>query len=103
MKKNITLSFITEDFTFYCNINLFIRALSNMVQNSIKYSDSNSEIKVIIRKEENNAVFIVENPGHIEDGEIGRIFNRLYRGRKRKDIRRDRTRTYYCICSCKTA
>ena len=79
-EKNITLSFDTENFSFYCNLNLLIRALSNIVQNSIKYSSVNSDVKVVIKKAENNAVFKVKNPGHIENAEIERIFNRLYRG-----------------------
>ena len=80
MEKKITLTIDAEKFSFQCDSNLFIRAVSNLVQNSIQYSPDNSRVNIFIRELKNNAVITVENPGEIPEEEIGKIFNRLYRG-----------------------
>ncbi len=79
-EKGIDLDISSENFTLRCDMNLMIRALSNLVQNSIKYSGRGSSVRVEIRKEGNIALFSVKNPGFIEETEIKKIFNRLYRG-----------------------
>ena len=79
-EKGINLEINSEQFVFRCDINLMIRALSNLVQNSIKYSDRNTDIDIAISKKTDKAVFYIENSGYIKENEKGKIFDRLYRG-----------------------
>ena len=79
-EKKIKLKLKAEDFFIQCDIHLLIRALSNLLQNSIKYSESGSIVSIDISKKEDNAIITVDNPGHIDDSEIDKIFDRLYRG-----------------------
>ena len=79
-EKNIDLNIHTEDFYFKCDLHLLLRALSNLCQNSVKYSDPGSEVDITITESNDKALFTFENPGHIEESEIEKIFDRLYRG-----------------------
>ena len=79
-EKAVNLSITADQFSLSCDLNLLIRALSNLVQNSIKYSESGTAVEVNIARKDENAVFTVKNPGHIGENEIEKIFDRLYRG-----------------------
>ena len=79
-EKKIDFILEAENFSVECDLHLLIRALSNLAQNSIKYSAADSSVKIDMLKKENSAVFIFENPGSIEETEIEKIFDRLYRG-----------------------
>ncbi len=79
-EKKIDFILEAENFSVECDLHLLIRALSNLAQNSINYSAADSSVKVNMLKKEDSAVFIFENPGNIEETEIEKIFDRLYRG-----------------------
>ncbi len=79
-EKKIKLEIESESFNLSCDINLIIRAVSNLVQNSIQYSKPGSPVNVKFFRENGCSVISVENPGSIPENEIERIFDRLFRG-----------------------
>lgn len=93
-QKNISLicSFLPEDkqFDVFVNPGLFIQALSNLVDNAIKYCPENSEVKIkaiyettksdgSIRKFPVVHIFIEDNGFGIPEESLSRIFERFYR------------------------
>ena len=79
-EKRIRLITETDIFPINCDINNLTRALSNLVQNSIQYSPSDNEVNIRFYKENDLAVFTIENKGNIPENETEKIFDRLYRG-----------------------
>ena len=79
-EKKIKLIITAEFFTINCDINYLIRALSNLVQNSIQYSPLESEVNIKLYKDGSHAIFTIENRGNIPESETEKIFDRLYRG-----------------------
>ncbi|MCL2792915.1 MAG: HAMP domain-containing histidine kinase [Spirochaetaceae bacterium] len=81
-EKKIKLIATVDPFTINCDINNLTRALSNLVQNSIQYNSAGQDSEVNIRfyKEDNLAIFTIENKGNIPENEAEKIFDRLYRG-----------------------
>lgn len=56
-------------------------ALSNLMENAVKYSRPNSVIEVALRQDGNDAVFSIADRGPgVPDGERERIFEKYYRG-----------------------
>lgn len=59
---------------------LFKRAICNLIENAIKYSKDNPEIRVKIKLEEKNLVITVEDNGiGIPKEKLNKIFERFYR------------------------
>lgn len=84
-EKGIQLEIKQDDFLLNCDTNYIIRAISNLVQNSITHSfASSTENKVLVflkqSKDSTSAEIGTENNGHIPDDELDKIFDRLYRG-----------------------
>jgi two-component system, OmpR family, phosphate regulon sensor histidine kinase PhoR len=71
------------------NSNLIEQALTNLIDNAIKYSLENTEINVIARTDFNNLIIIVKDQGYgIPEEHIERLFERFYRidkGRSREN------------------
>ena len=64
----------------------FTLAVSNLVDNAIKYTDEGGHVKVILDCDHQNAFITVSDTGvGIADDEIGRIFDRFYRVDKTRD------------------
>jgi signal transduction histidine kinase len=64
------------------------RAVSNIIENAIKYSENDSKIEVTLYQERNRACISVRDEGiGISQSEINRIFERFYR------VKKDRSRT----------
>jgi len=86
-EKKIKLSIKADFFIINCDINNLTRAFSNLVQNSIQYSPGSAEINIRFYKvqrqsdkENDLAIFTIENKGNIPENETEKIFDRLYRG-----------------------
>ena len=64
------------------------QAFSNLIENAVKYSESESKVRVSLKPENDDALFIVEDEGPGISGEhLERIFERFYRvdkGRSRE-------------------
>lgn len=62
------------------NAKLFSHALGNLLDNAIKYSESNTTIKILGHKREDGFVLEIRDQGQgIEEGHLNRIFERFYR------------------------
>ena len=79
--KNITITYIEDsDIQIYLDSSKIERALINLLENSIKYSEMNSSITVRLFKSKNKACISVKDEGiGIPREEIDRIFERFYR------------------------
>ena len=54
-----------------------------LIDNALKYSDENSDIKVILKKVKGRAVFICMNPcSNFDENDLPHLFDRFYRGDK---------------------
>lgn len=63
-----------------------IRILSNLIDNSIKYSNAGSEIIIAITKSDTHVIFTIKDEGvGIPEEDLPYIFNRLYRVEKSRN------------------
>ncbi|MEK7078773.1 MAG: ATP-binding protein [Patescibacteria group bacterium] len=63
------------------------RALLNIIDNAIKYTPHNGKIHISLIQEYHNALITIKDNGQgIEEGEIGHIFDRFYRGSKSEKV-----------------
>ena len=88
-KKNITIEFVAlSNLQIYIDPTKIDRAVSNIIENAIKYSENDSKIEVTLYQERNGACISVRDEGiGISQSEINRIFERFYR------VKKDRSRT----------
>jgi len=80
-KKNIKLSIgKIEVVECFGDEELLIRALSNLTNNAIKYSNENDKVELSLHKNDKNAIISVSDQGiGITKDSISMIFNRFYR------------------------
>ena len=91
-EKNIKLNYqIDENINFVCNCDQIKQVVGILMDNAIKHSSKDGEIKVEFKKEKNNIVLTVGNKGQeIPKEQRDKIFERFYRGdasRNRNDNR----------------
>jgi len=80
-EKNITIN-VNCDENLTANLDSYMigQALSNLIDNAIKYSDKDTSIEIAARKENGQLVINVEDEGFgIADEHIPRLFERFYR------------------------
>lgn len=82
-KKNISLSVEEfQDFPLYHNPKWTAEALTNILENAIKYSPENSKIRIHISRMDIYSRIIISDEGvGIPEKEYNRIFQRFYRGK----------------------
>ncbi|MCW8863524.1 MAG: cell wall metabolism sensor histidine kinase WalK [Colwellia sp.] len=69
-----------EDITFKHNPSLIEQAIINLLNNAIKYSNGNSEIKITVVKQAHDIKISVEDKGSgIPEEHLSRLFERFYR------------------------
>lgn len=91
-EKNIKLDYnISENIYFTCNGDQIKQVVGILIDNAIKHSSKDGEIKVELKKEKNNIVLTVSNKGkEIPKEQREKIFERFYRvdeSRNRNDNR----------------
>jgi len=81
LKRNIDIILNNaEDITFKHNSSLIEQAIINLLNNAIKYSDGNSEIKIMVIKQNHDIKISVEDQGSgIPEEHLSRLFERFYR------------------------
>lgn len=71
---------INREITIYGDSQRLQQLLSNLLTNSIRYTDSGGEVKVSLGKEGSNAVLeITDSTPGVPDNALRRLFDRLYR------------------------
>ncbi|MBO8435178.1 MAG: HAMP domain-containing protein [Tyzzerella sp.] len=85
--KNIKLEFIADKEVFAeVDSTKFTLAISNLVENGIKYTDEGGKVSLYVDCDHQNAFFKVTDTGiGIAEEELGKIFNRFYRVDKTRD------------------
>lgn len=78
-RKNLSLSLDFDEFNIYANEDLMKQVWINLIDNSIKFSNPSTELKITINKD-NKFIFIaVDNVGvTINEDQIEKIFNKFY-------------------------
>ncbi len=81
LKRNIDIILNNaEDITFKHNSSLIEQAIINLLNNAIKYSNGNSEIKITVVKQNNDIKISVADQGSgIPEEHLSRLFERFYR------------------------
>jgi two-component system phosphate regulon sensor histidine kinase PhoR len=79
-KKNITIELICdESIAAKINSALIEQAVFNLIDNAIKYSNDNSNVKISVQKQEKEILISVCDKGcGIEKQHLSRIFERFY-------------------------
>jgi len=62
------------------------RVFDNLISNAIKYTEEGREIRLQARKEEENVVILIRNPGVIHRKDLPYIFEKFYKGEKSKGV-----------------
>ena len=81
LKRNIDIILNNaEDITFKHNSSLIEQAIINLLNNAIKYSNGNSEIKITVTKQAHEIKISVADKGTgIPEEHLSRLFERFYR------------------------
>ena len=70
----------TEEISFKHNSSLIEQAIINLLNNAIKYSNGNSEIKITVTKQNQEIKISIEDKGRgIPNEHLSRLFERFYR------------------------
>jgi signal transduction histidine kinase len=78
-EKNIELYVDLEHVIYEGNRGLMIHVWNNLIGNAIKFTPTDSTVKIMLSKGENNLVFEVEDQGSgIADMAINHIFDKFY-------------------------
>lgn len=79
-----------EDITIKADKNSIRKLLSILLDNAIKYSPDNTEIKIILNKKGNQTIINVENESEeIKNTDFSKVFDRFYRGDKSRNNKKD--------------
>ena len=78
-KKNIEFDIEFDTIKYYGNENLMIHVWNNLISNAIKFSPQNGIIKMILKIEDDNVLFSIEDNGPGVSEECKKyIFNKFY-------------------------
>lgn len=83
--KKIEFELNLEEINSCANKEVLYLVWTNLISNAIKFSDDNSEIKILLTKKDNDAIFTITNPGIINDEEKEKVFNLFYVSQKSKN------------------
>ena len=88
-KKQVKISFITDfDGKLKGSKDKFYQLALNLIENAIKYSNENGNVKIILTSDNENFIFKVIDDGiGIPKNDIPRIFERFYRVDKSRSTR----------------
>lgn len=86
--KNISIiSRIREKTLIFGKKDKLSRALMNLIDNAIKYTNVGGEVEICLTKEKKNVVWQISDSGiGISSADLPHIFNRFYRGARSKKI-----------------
>lgn len=78
-EKNLRVSFEPFDFVCHTDKQILLNAISNLISNAVKYTDTGGEIKISFSREQDSGVLAIENQcGNISDDELQKLFEPFY-------------------------
>lgn len=87
-KRNINIELDIESAIIIANKEKITEVVNNLVDNAIKYTDDGGEIKIILKKNGDKAIFTVKDNGcGIESKYLNRIFERFFRVKNEKYLK----------------
>jgi two-component system phosphate regulon sensor histidine kinase PhoR len=80
VEKNIKIERQVVFGDVYCNLNLMVQAVGNLIENAIKYSPAFTAVMISVSVVNNRVVISVKDQGYgIEEKHFGQLFQRFYR------------------------
>lgn len=87
-KRNINIELYIESAIIIANKEKITEVVNNLVDNAIKYTDDDGEIKIILKNNKDKAIFTVKDNGcGIESKYLNRIFERFFRVKNEKYLK----------------
>lgn len=87
-KRNINIELDIESAIIIANKEKITEVVNNLVDNAIKYTDDDGEIKIILKNNKDKAIFTVKDNGcGIESKYLNRIFERFFRVKNEKYLK----------------
>ena len=87
-KRNINIELDIESAIIIANKEKITEVVNNLVDNAIKYTDDGGDIKIILKKNGDKAIFTVKDNGcGIESKYLNRIFERFFRVKNEKYLK----------------
>lgn len=78
---DLTMNLLSELPGLKGDIAMIERALSNLIENALKYSPAKNEVVISVEKEYQNIIITITDSGYgISEKELSHIFERFYRG-----------------------
>ena len=74
-----------ENVEFYFDKNLMERSITNLIFNALIHNQKNTEVFVDIQKRDKIYIEIIDNGKGISEEDLGKLFNRYYRGTNTAD------------------
>lgn len=85
--KGLTLVGNIQKNVSYCGDETLLRQLvSLLIDNALKYSDENGQVKVLLKKTVNKIQLAVSNPAKDLHGDLSILFERFYRNDKSRNL-----------------
>lgn len=88
MRSKLKLDIVASDepLMVHADKGRLLQVFNNLIKNSVRYTDSNGQIRVSIASEQDDAVVIFEDtaPG-VSDADLAYLFNRLYQAENTKN------------------
>jgi len=82
----IEVEFLAPEFLFVQTSALFKNAISNLIENALKYTGENNKVKILVEKDHTIKVHIIDFGIGIPDGEKEKILEKFYRREATENI-----------------
>lgn len=78
--KNLSVNVKVSNFSMNGNNTMLTHAISNIIQNAVKYNNQNGSIDIIVKERDNNCAITIKDTGiGIEKGKEKEVFEPFYR------------------------
>ncbi len=75
----IKVNFVSPEFLFVQTSALFKNAVSNLIENALKYTGEENDVRIVVEKDQEIIISIIDSGIGIPDEEKKRIFKKFYR------------------------
>lgn len=78
--KDLSVNVKVSNFSMNGNNTMLTHAISNIIQNAVKYNNQNGSIDILVKERDNNCVITIKDTGiGIEKGKEKEVFEPFYR------------------------